>query len=288
MRQIFLYLTLLSFLKSPAILALDLNHSSNVDAIYGIDDREFVSDKSDPKIQELAKSIGFIISEDYVDHGFIKSTISAQPLKKLLNLCSGEKFELDKAAPGCTGFLVAADIMISAGHCFVTEDDCLTKKIIFDVDADSQSKKGFSVYNKNIFSCEHIISQSAVAESDYAIIKLDRAPRNRKALKLNLTKKIADAEKVIMLGHPYGLPIILSKKAQITDNLSDTQFKASLNSFEGNSGSPVFNAKTFQVEGILVNGQEDLVQDSEKLCYRNAKHVSGGEGVQRISTLPTF
>ena len=57
-------------------------------------------------------------------------------------------------------------------------------------------------------------------------------------------------------------------------------------SFEGNSGSPVFNAETFEVEGILVNGQEDLVQDPKIECYRNIVYGgSGFEGVIRASEL---
>jgi hypothetical protein len=289
-RQIFLYLIILSVLKfDPAYAAADVNiPTTGVDAIYGRDDREFVTHHSSLKLREMALSIGYIVSEDYLERGFFKTLIKAKSLKETLNLCAGEKFESDRSVPNCSGFLVAPDVLVTAGHCFATEADCHTKKIIFDVDLSSQAKKGILVNRKNIYSCEQILFQNLQGVSDYAVIKLERATKNRPSLSLNLTKKIEDNESVFMLGHPFGLPLIISKKAKLSENTDLDLFKASLDSFEGNSGSPVINARTFKVEGILVNGQEDLVQDSEKLCYRNAKHVSGGEGVLRASSLPTF
>ena len=301
-----------------------------LDAIYGIDDREFVSKSSDKKIRKISKSIALIIPTDYLSTVTSKSSMSspnislkekksnyffntikyldvifikyikiprvqinASNLQESRNMCEGERFITSSALPACTGFLVAPNIMASAGHCFQSDDDCANKKIIFDVDYNKQNAQGYSVSSNNIFSCSRIISashdSSDPSSEDYSLIELDRVPKFRSPLKLNLTKKIADKEKVFMIGHPAGMALMLSPEGSVSMNSNEFQFSTNLDSFEGNSGSPVLNAKTFEVEGILVNGQEDLVLDSELQCYRNAVYDgSGNEGVFRSIKLAPF
>lgn len=291
-RQV-LFLTLFTTLFSASALKAEVPSIQGLGAVYGVDDREFVSNKSDKKIQELSKSIALIVTVDRIDVGMFKTRINAANSQEELNMCVSERFVTAPALPGCTGFLVAPNILASAGHCFQTEDDCANKKIIFDVEAKKQSRKGYSVNSNTVYSCSKIISNqydpSRPDLQDYALIQLDRAPKNRLPLKLNLTKKIADKEKVFMIGHPFGMPLMLSPRGAVNNNSSELQFSANLDSFEGNSGSPVFNAKTFEVEGILVNGQQDLVQDPKIECYRNAVYDGGGlEGVFRASELAPF
>lgn len=292
MRQV-LFLTLFTTLLTATSLKAETILGAGLDAIYGRDDREFVSNKSDKKIQELSKSIALIVSVDHIDVGLFRTAIKAENAQEVLSMCVSERFVTAPVLPGCTGFLVAPNIMATAGHCFQSEDDCISKKIIFDVEAKKQSRKGYSVSPSTVFSCSRIISNSYDISRpdlhDYALIELDRAPKNRLPLKLNLTKKIADKEKVFMIGHPFGMPLMLSPNASVANNASELQFSANLDSFEGNSGSPVFNAKTFEVEGILVNGQQDLVQDPKIECYRNAVFSGSGlEGVFRARELAPF
>lgn len=293
MRQV-LFLTLFTaFICASSIKAqtiLKVPSAKGLEAIYGRDDREFITDKSDKKLQELSKSIGLIISADHLDIRMFRTSIEAFSLQETLNMCVSERFVTSPALPACTGFLVAPNIMASAGHCFQTEDDCANKKIIFDVDVSKQSKKGYNISSNNVFSCSKIISTgfdpSRPDLQDYSLIELDRAPKRRLPLKLNLTKKIANKAKVFMIGHPFGMPLMLSREGSVFKNSDEVQFAVNLDSFEGNSGSPVFNAETFEVEGILVNGQEDLVQDPKIECYRNIVYGgSGFEGVIRASEL---
>lgn len=262
--------------------------TTGFDAIYDKDDREFITKRSDKKLQSMAKSIGYIIQNDYVKKGFFKTLLKAVPLGDVHNLCPNVKFTKALSNPVCTGFLIGPDIMVSAGHCFQNMDDCQNKSIIFDVDSNKQRESDFLVNSSNVFSCKEILAQSFAGESDYSIIKLNKVPKNRAPLKLNRSRTLELNDQVFMMGHPFGLPLVLSHKTKILENTQIDIFKTTLDSFEGNSGSPVINAKTFLVEGILISGQEDLVQDSENLCYRYKVHTSGGEGVFRASELPTL
>jgi V8-like Glu-specific endopeptidase len=263
--------------------------AKDLDAIYGADDRELITDKTSSHIKNLAKSVALIVSMDVLDIGYFRTSIKASTLKTNLKMCMGEKFVTRPSVSACTGFLVAPDIVATAGHCFQNEEDCATKKIIFDIDSRNQTRNGYVVLSHNVYSCKEIIKSEISDESDYALIRLDHASR-RLPLKLNLSqKKIADDASIFMIGHPFGLPLVLSKNALVNNNSDATIFKTDLDSFEGNSGSPVFNSKTFKVEGILVNGQEDLVLDSNRGCYRNKTYDGpGGEGVLRINELLPF
>lgn len=293
MRQIFCLSLFLTFTYASVLEAkIDIG-SSGLNSIYGKDDREMITNKSDPRVKELSKSIALIVSVDALDIGMFKTTVKAPSLQEAMNMCVSEHFVTRPAVAGCTGFLVAPNILASAGHCFMDESDCATKKIIFDVDSKEQSKKGYSVNSNNVFSCARIIStmydMNAPGEQDYSLIELDRTPKRREPLKLNMSKKIENSANVFMIGHPFGMPLTLSRESAIFNNNGIYQFTAGLDSFEGNSGSPVFNSKTMQVEGILVNGQEDLVYDPKNECYRNKIYDGkGGEGVFRASELPPF
>lgn len=259
-----------------------------VGAIYGKDDRELISSSSPAAIKKLASSVAMIVTIDNLEIGFFRTTIRAKSLKDNLNMCVSENFVTRPSVSNCTGFLVAPDIVATAGHCFQNEEDCATKKIIFNIDSQNQNRNGYAVLSKNVYSCKEIITSVSSDDYDFALIRLDKVTK-RIPLKLNLRSKIDNNATVFMIGHPLGLPLIYSKNSVISDNSSAAIFKTSLDSFEGNSGSPVFNSKTLEVEGILVNGQEDFVQDSELECYRNKTYEgAGGEGVTRSQELLFF
>lgn len=294
MRQIFCLALLLSLSyasKSEAKISIG---SDGLNSIYGKDDREIITNKSDARVQELSKSIALIVPVDVLDIGMFKTTIKASSLQETMKMCVSEHFVTKPAVSGCTGFLVAPNILASAGHCFVDESDCATKKIIFDVNSKDQSRKGYSVSSNDVYSCSRIIStmydMNAPDQMDYSLIELDRVPKRRTPLKLNMDKKIDNTANVFMIGHPFGMPLMLSRESALINNNGTYQFTAGLDSFEGNSGSPVFNSKTLEVEGILVNGQEDLVSDPKNECYRNIVYdgKKGGEGVFRSTELPPF
>lgn len=289
MRQILLFSLLLGF-STSSFAAKRPQALAGVDAVYGTDDREYVTSSSPKEIQELAKSTAILVSSDLVDQGLLFTKIKAMPIQKNFSFCPNERFSEALFTAACTGFLVAPDLLVTAGHCIQGDLDCFGKKIIFEVSSKNQSKDGYRVYSKNVFSCKEIVAQNANNDEDYALIRLERKASGRKSLRLNTKGKITDDSKVFMLGHPLGMPLIYSKSVGITKNDNENLFQVPLDSFEGNSGSPVFNAKTLEVEGILVNGQSDLFFDSQKGCYRNTVYDEerGAEGVFRIEKLLPF
>ncbi|MEZ4338606.1 MAG: hypothetical protein R3B82_18445 [Sandaracinaceae bacterium] len=84
--------------------------------------------------------------------------------------------------------------------------------------------------------------------------------------------------------HPCGLPKKIARQAWVTRDHAASWFETNLDTFGGNSGSPVFHASSHEVCGILVRGARDFVKRPEG-CYVATTFPleGGGEAVTRVS-----
>jgi hypothetical protein len=94
-----------------------------------------------------------------------------------------------------------------------------------------------------------------------------------------------------VVGHPSGLPVTIAGGATVQLH-RQTFFQADLDTYQGNSGSPVFNGDRLRagelfVEGILVRGEVDFEQDTPCLLSRRCPLFKGcrGEDVTYASLL---
>ena len=267
-------------------------------AIYGKDNRSFVIEKkSQAEISLISKSIALIVSKENVDEKFFSTLIKGEIINDQagINLCIDQRFSGHHSVMSCTGFLISENKLVSAGHCFMNNYDCENKKIIFHVLEKNEVDEGYRVSHQNVFNCKNIIrnEMDTSGERDFAIIELDRKVKGAIPLKISKSKIELNTE-LFMIGHPMGLPQVNSNSAKVIDISKENIFKATLDSFVGNSGSPVINTKTFEVEGILISGQDDFEPSSNGcLKYKTyADVVNGvnpsGEGVMRITEILPF
>lgn len=271
--------------------------------IYGEDDRIEVS-QGDSFWKNKARSVAVQVKASDLGVSKIlgsrqlpsvtlrqKNTIKDSSSGLEMGLCEGTRFA-DQANPGdCSGFLVAPDILITAGHCVHTESDCQDKKWVFDFVADREGKVNLDISEDRIYSCKRIIRSMATNEYglDFSMIQLDRVALGRESLEVNIADKIGKKDPLAMIGSPLGLPLKIATNGSVRDDGSVTQFYTTLDSFLGNSGSPVFNQRTGKVEGILVSGEEDFRINTEKMCIEvNICQEDDclGEGVSRMSSIP--
>ena len=101
--------------------------------------------------------------------------------------------------------------------------------------------------------------------TDWALVQLDRPVTGHKPLKVRTTGKIGDKQSLFVIGHPTGLPQKYAPRAKVRDNTPAAFFVANLDTYGGNSGSPVFNSSNRVVEGILVRGESDFVSNGS--CF---------------------
>ncbi len=287
---------------------------ANAKVIYGDDNRMEVYQAS-PSLQLLARSSAAMIekakisvSEEQIgmskiDQRSLRTWLEDQSLDKSnkrlfssqddkpVSFCANEIFVDQPNAAMCSGFLIGPDIMVTAGHCAVLANFCDGYSWVFDykIDVETQTA-GTSVKNEDIYSCKRLISTTLNgAGLDYAVIQLDRVVQGREPLTVRTQNKISVGEGLVVIGNPSGLPLKVADGASVRSSTNPLYFTANLDTFQGNSGSAVFNAETGVVEGILVRGENDYVMNSDLMCVesnRCANDECRGEDVTRMTSVP--
>lgn len=262
--------------------------------VYGDDNRVFVEDSPNELYQKLALSTAVQIKSNKIkmlDDSGEYYTVNPEQLKdSFINACEDETFSDVVNAGNCSGFLVGEDLLVTAGHCMRSQYDCNNGVWAFNYES-SVLGDGTLLPSEDVYKCKEIINQSLShrSKNDFALIKLDRVVANREPLKVRTEGRVEIGTELVVIGHPSGLPKIVADGAQVRDDQNDFFFKANLDTFGGNSGSAVFNAKTGVVEGILVRGERDYYMDYEAGCNRVYKCEDGGcrgEDVTRITVIP--
>lgn len=211
---------------------------------------------------------------------------------KIIEMCSEERFG-DQPNPGnCSGFLIAPDLLVTAGHCATGPKDCSDFLWVFDYQIkNNNSKAPTSISHSNIYKCKKIVSATLINELniDYGIIQLDRPVFDRTPLEFRSEGKIPNNTNIVVIGYPSGLPAKVVSGAKVRDNSWLYKFSANTDTYGGNSGSAVFNEETLLLEGILVQGEKDFITDPVKQCIRTNycdDDKCAGEKVSRMTSIP--
>ncbi len=206
----------------------------------------------------MALSTAILIHKNYIKKKWFAEEfkINTKTLKSSVpkgELCSDERFRDQISAGACSGFLVAADLMVTAGHC-MNKEQCSSYKWVFDFNS-KQLEKDNSVPLGSVYSCKSVVEFKNASTLDYALVQLDRPMTDRLPLNIRREGKIKDNASLVVIGNPSGIPTKVAAGANVRINSSENSFKANLDSFIGNSGSAVFNADSGVIEGVLTGGE---------------------------------
>jgi hypothetical protein len=255
--------------------------------IYGVDDRkDFFEFKTNARVSDLAASVAALFFDSgIVDNGDGTSSLRTRPLGEAQNLCTGERFFDQPIGAFCTGFLVGPDLIATAGHC-ANAGNVTTIRFVFGFRMDDKTTPVTRIPNKDIYRGKAMLGRVEQGSgADWGLVQLDRAATDRAILKVRRSGRIADTAAVSVIGHPSGLPIKFADGANVRDNSPTAFFVANLDTYGGNSGSPVFGADG-TVEGILVRGETDYVPKGNcnisKVCPSTGCR---GEDCTRIAEL---
>lgn len=283
-----------------SLLSLSAHANIQDKAIYGEDNRLEIFQVGDPLIVEATKSVAaqiFNLSiEETEANKFLYSYIGygeKYEAPGMTKLCKNEKFLNQPSGANCTGFLIAEDKLLTAGHCVSFDSDCEEFYWVFDLKYQNRNqlkKNEFKFSSDQLVRCTKVEKRAhnGMEGIDYAIVTLDRKIKNRPVLKLRESGKVVKDDRFAVIGFPGGIPMKVSGEASFRQDIDADIFSIESDTFRGNSGSPVLNQKTGLVEGILVRGDSDYNENKKEDCRAINKVKPGkgrGEDVVRILSI---
>jgi V8-like Glu-specific endopeptidase len=257
-------------------------------AVYGQDDNRLDYFEAAPAMRALADSVVSIWSAGSLRPvGNGNMLLHSGPIE---GMCKWEAFT-DQLVGDifCSGALIGADLILTAGHCIGSESDCKTSRFVFGYAIKSAWEKApTTLPETEIYSCDEIIVSTHPHKSaygrypntpDYALVRLDRKVSGHVPLPVTKLANLKLRDPVFAIGFPSGYPVKITDGATVREFLrKEGYFTTDLDAFAGNSGSPVFNSNTYEIEGILTNGGVDY-RDNPEGCIEIATYPqTGGPG----------
>ena len=261
----------------------DSKVSANV--IYGSDGRLDLYQITDDRLKKLADSTVALIKTSDLTAGGVLTTIKGQNFGSAYNLCASEKFREQDTGAFCSGSLVGPDLILTAGHCIETVPDCNAASLVFGYAVKSAGVLPKQVQSSDVYKCKEIVKTIRNnSGQDFAVIRLDRPVANHDVLKIRQTGEVSVGDGLLVIGHPVGLPTKVTTGGKVRSIANSEYLVASVDTYGGNSGSAVFNANTGLIEGILVRGEQDFVNQGNctvsNVCTEDSCR---GEDITRIS-----
>jgi V8-like Glu-specific endopeptidase len=255
--------------------------------IYGTDDRIDVYQDTNLEHQRFAASAcGLFDSTAVTSNGDGSYSIKTEYYNyNGLPACANEPFANQRTAPWCSGFLVGPDLIATAGHCMESSSELATTKIVFGFRMQSADQETLRVDASQVYTPVELVAQQLDGGSpwrDYAVVRLDRAVTSYGAAPMNLRRAgtVTVNAPIGVIGHPWGLPqkIAFGSNTKVYKASDTNFFVTNLDTFGGNSGSPVWNATTSVLEGILVRGATDFVSNASCFNSNYVTDASAGDG----------
>lgn len=191
-------------------------------------------------------------------------------------LCNASEFAKEKLWSNCSGVLISKNIVLTAGHCILSQTDCSDKNYVFDY-LDNSVIDQIQANPAQAYKCKKVLAWSKPVRDkqlvDYALIQLDRDVTDRQPVKLS-NKKLTEVENIFAFGFPLGMPMKMSagfvdaQDALINKTSQAPFFKAKMSTHPGLSGGGVYDSD-FNLVGLVVRGDANI--DREERCQRVRK-----------------
>ena len=160
--------------------------------IYGADNRMELSNTTRTLFEGLGRSTAAMVRDEalILDSSGQSYTLApnVKTLKESLRLCSKERFASQPFLASCSGFLVAENILVTAGHCYqgMMNSACNDHAWVFDYKLEDETRPfSFSFPKENVYRCKRVLKAvlNSSDRGDFSIIELDRKVTDRVPLR---------------------------------------------------------------------------------------------------------
>lgn len=232
--------------------------------IYGSDNRQDFYEIRDFDVKRNATAVASIWPEHLVeDKGDYYRLRPWTTLGRVKNLHTDEKYYNQPVGSYCSAFLVSPTIAVSAGHCLTEPSKIKKARIVFGYHMTSRHSYNSFIPKNHVYKVKRVIAYELdnQTKNDFIVFELDRPCYAFQPLKL-ARQDVRKGQNVYIIGYPSGMPLKYAPGARV-QSIRHLYFTATVDSFGGNSGSPIFNSRD-EVVGILVRGGKDYVRDGDK------------------------
>lgn len=227
--------------------------------LFGEDNRSEVYEVPAGSVaRKVANATAAMFRGDVLERNANGVWLPSKPIETLAerkDLCEDEAYADQPSLSACTAFLVSEDLVLTAGHC-IKQRTCSELSFAFDFAYFDASELGeFPVVrDENRYECADLIeNHTDSCDDDWALVRLDR-PTGREPLVYRRQDDPDPDTPLLAVGYPQGIPAKVSHNARVRE-VDALKLHTDLDIFGGNSGSPVVDAVTGQLEGIHVCSQ---------------------------------
>jgi V8-like Glu-specific endopeptidase len=254
---------------------------------------------SGPSVLRNARGVAAVFSASCVRKlGDGRVEVKTPSAREARSLCADERFAELPAGAECTAFLVSPRTVATAAHCVDPRGTNGARakdlRFVFGYQAPRATVGTWIVPASNVYHGAKLSSWKPSPRPqdpypEWAIVELDRPVEDRAHLTLAVGRKLRPEAPVYVLGHPLGLPLIFDGGAKRVIRVSnDGTFDTNLDTYQGNSGSPVFSEKTHEVVGMLVWGEQDFETVRVGDCQHSIACLVAGCGREVCTDVSQF
>ncbi|HJL18335.1 MAG TPA: serine protease [Sandaracinaceae bacterium LLY-WYZ-13_1] len=230
--------------------------------VYGEDGRTEVHAHPSAALRAVAETaVAVKIDADWLDASdpsAVRITYT-RTLGEAKDLCPGERFA-DQIEPGtCSGTLIDERYLLTAGHCMDAPDDCRDDRWVFGFRYAAEGELA-TLSRDDVYACARVLAYFDDGDVDHAVVELDRPVVGHTPAPVRVDPAGLDVgTPVALIGHPNGLPMKIDDGGEVTwSSVDATYLNATVDAFDGNSGSGVFDADGNLV-ALLRGGMDDYV-----------------------------
>jgi alpha-tubulin suppressor-like RCC1 family protein/V8-like Glu-specific endopeptidase len=253
--------------------------------IYGSDDRGQGRDASAERAVLTRASVAFVPETALTFPDAEHVRLHGPTLKDALGVCSDEPFAQESVISTCSGTLVAADLVLTAGHC-VSATGCNGARVVFGYALNAESEVPLLSVDQ-VATCVEVVNRSTTGGLDFALVRVNHVPPGVAPVPVRVgDRALALDQRLVVIGHPTGLPQKIADNAWVSASRADTRdfFAANLDVFPGSSGGGVFDEDSGELVGLVARGPDGgYVRNPGESCFR-AQRVADSHPVVIEST----